>query len=282
MLGTDMVAKIQITSIDWWKSILWKDQKFFLNRREINWRSIFNCSLVALFLGILGILLIPAPKDNQGAFTERSDGAQIDQSVSSGGSDPTQEAIRQMNASGSRHSKSQSLDYLYRSAGSGGSASNDDRSSSMILARGGLDSKTQIPPGSRLSVRLFERAIVAGQGMPVIGIVTKDFVHEDALAIPAGSKVFGEVSFEDSGDRAKVDWRSLQFPDGRERQFSAIGVSNDGQVGVIGSVKSQAIKNTVGQALTRFIGAYAEGSMQRGTQAFFSWYSWSRCFGLRS
>lgn len=259
-----MVAKIQITSINWWKSILWKDQKFFLNRREINWRSIFHCSLVALFLGIIGILMIPAPKENQGAFTERSNEALSDQSVSSGGNDPTQEAIMQMSSSGTRQSKSQSLDYLYQSAGSPGGASNDDRNTSMILARGGLDSKTQLPPGSRLSVRLFERAIVAGQGMPVIGVVTKDFVHEDALAVPAGSKVFGEVSFEDSGDRAKVDWRSLQFPDGRERQFSAIGVSNDGQVGVIGSVKSQAIKNTVGQTLTRFIGAYAEGSMQRG------------------
>lgn len=259
-----MVAKIQITSIDWWKSILWKDQKFFLNRREINWRSIFNCSLVALAVGILGILFIPAPKEDQGTFSERSNVVASDQSAPTEGNDPTQEAIRQMSSSGVRPARSQSLDYLYQSAGSSGGASNDDRNISMILARGGLDSKTQLPPGSRLSVRLFERAIVAGQGMPVIGIVTKDFVHEDALAIPAGSKVFGEVSFEDSGDRAKVDWRSIQFPDGRERQLSAIGVSDDGQVGVIGSVKSQAIKNTVGQTLTRFIGAYAEGSMQRG------------------
>jgi hypothetical protein len=258
-----MVAKIQITSIDWWKNQIFKEKAFFQNRREINWRSILKCAIVALGIGIVGILLIPAPKDDLGKFHEKSDVVN-DLSSFSGGNDPTQEAIRQMSLSGARHSRSQSLDYLYQSGGSSGSDSNDDRNSSMILARGGLDSKTQLPPGSRLSVRLFEKAIVANQGMPVIGFVTKDFIHEDTLAIPAGSKVFGEVSFEDNGDRAKVDWRSIQFPDGRERQLSAIGVSDDGQVGVIGNVKSQAIKNTVGQTLTRFIGAYAEGSMQRG------------------
>lgn len=71
-------------------------------------------------------------------------------------------------------------------------------------------------------------------------------------------------SFDDSSDRAQVVWKSLQFSDGRERQLSAVGISYDGQGGVEGKTHSEAIKNTVGLTLTKFIGAYAEGSMQKG------------------
>ncbi|MEK6554611.1 MAG: hypothetical protein AABZ31_05190, partial [Bdellovibrionota bacterium] len=70
--------------------------------------------------------------------------------------------------------------------------------------------------------------------------------------------------FYEGGERPKNEWRSVQLPDGRERSLSAIGVGVDGQPGVSGRVHSDALKNAVGQTLTRFIGAYAEGSMQRG------------------
>ena len=104
----------------------------------------------------------------------------------------------------------------------------------MILTRGGLDSKTQLPAGARISVHLTETATVATTGVPVIGIVTHDFVHEDSVAIPQGSKMFGQVTFNNDSDRAQIEWKSVQLPDGRERSLSAIGVSGDGQVGGMG------------------------------------------------
>jgi type IV secretory pathway VirB10-like protein len=100
--------------------------------------------------------------------------------------------------------------------------------------------------------------------MPVIGIVSKDVLQEGELAIPQGAKLFGEASFNDSTERADIAWRAIQLPDGRGRQISALGVGLDSQIGVEGRVHSEALKNAVGQTLTRFIGAYAEGSMQRG------------------
>jgi type IV secretory pathway VirB10-like protein len=100
--------------------------------------------------------------------------------------------------------------------------------------------------------------------MPVMGIVAHEVVHEDSLAIPEGAKVLGDVSFDDSSERAQISWRSIIFPDGRERPLSAVGVGRDGQLGVEGKVHSDALKNTIGQTVTRFIGAYAEGSMSRG------------------
>lgn len=243
------------------KNLFFKEKTYFQNKRDINWGSLKKCALAALLLGMTGILFIPSPKESSGDFHEEGN-AHI--STPSAQPDPTQEAISQMQ--GGHSSRSTSLSHLYSSNYGGGGSSNsgDTRNSSMILARGGLDAKTQVPPGSRVAVRLYERAIVASQGMPVIGVVTRDYIHEDSLAIPQGSKLFGSVSFDDGGDRAKVDWKSVQFPDGRERPFSAIGVSSDGQVGVTGRVQSKALMNTVGKTLTRFVGAYASGSMQRG------------------
>lgn len=245
------------------KNMAFKEKAYFLNRREINWSSLGKCGVLALVIGIVGILMIPAPKEEAGDFSQQAAPGESPKQVVS---NPTEEAISQIAGGSYSRSVPASLEHLYAPSygGSSAPAGGNERDSSMILARGGLDSKTQIPPGSRIAVKLYERAIVANQGMPVIGVVTRDYIHEDAVAIPQGSKLFGDVSYDDGGDRANVSWKSVQFPDGRERQLSAIGVGVDGQVGVSGRVHSEALKNTVGQTLTRFIGAYAEGSMRRG------------------
>lgn len=245
------------------KSMAFKEKAYFLNRREINWSSLGKCGALALVIGIVGILMLPAPKEEVGDFHQQAAAGENPRPVSS---DPTEETINQLGGGSYSRSVPANLEHLYAPTYGGGPSSpgGNERDSSMILARGGLDSKTQVPPGSRISVRLYEKAVVANQGVPVIGVVMKDYVHEDAVAIPQGSKLFGDVSYDDGGDRANVSWKSVQFPDGRERPLSAIGVGADGQVGVSGRVHSEALKNTVGQTLTRFIGAYAEGSMQRG------------------
>ena len=238
----------------------------FITRTEINWKSVRNCGIVSLVIGIIVLLFLPNPQPEQGSFHEKADSGTIGKPATQD-PDPSQEAAAQMSqGQNPGGSVPRSTDHLTGGiyGGTSSPSTGQDRTASMILTRGGLDSKSQVPPGSRIAVRLLERAIVAGQGMPVIGIVTRDYVHENALAIPKGSKLFGEVSFDDGGDRAKVDWKTIQLPDGRDRQISAVGVAEDGQVGVEGKVHSDALKNTVGQTLTRFIGAYAEGSMQRG------------------
>lgn len=245
-----------------------KEKKFFANRREMNWKLLTRCLAVALVIGVTAILLIPESKKQVSEFNSKDNeyaGSNY-QEQSLSGNNPTLEAAQQIGGSGgyARQAHS-SLGYLYASDSNGSSRNSDnEQSSSMIINRGGLDAKTQLPPGSRILIKLYEKATVADQGMPVIGVVTQDYVHEDTLAIPKESKVFGVASFDESSGRAKMDWQSIQFPDGRSRNISAIGVGQDGQVGVDGDVQSHAIKNSVGQTLTRFVGAYAEGSMQRG------------------
>ncbi|MBL7670917.1 MAG: TrbI/VirB10 family protein [Bdellovibrionaceae bacterium] len=258
-----MEIATRITFFDRMKNLAFKEKSYFLSRREINWGSLGKCASLALGLGIIGILLIPAPKETFHSFTEQ---AQPGEKPHLQTSDPTQETIQQLSRGSYSRTAPADLSHLYGSPSSSGSGSSGDlKNSSMILGRGGLDSRTQLPAGSRIAVRLIEKAIVSSQGMPIIGIVSRDYVHEGSVAVPQGSKVFGDISFENSGERASVTWRSIQFPDGRERPLSAIGVGSDGQVGVDGRVHSETMKNVIGQTMTRFIGAYAEGSMQRGS-----------------
>lgn len=245
-----------------------KEPKPFTTKRDINWPAIKKAGAMGVGVAVLTLLFVPAPKSEKSSFHEKGDARAVSVAKipdSSATDDTWSQLQAAKTATGSVPS---SLDYLYRSAQetvpAGGGGHGDDRSASMIMSRGVLDSKTQLPPGSRIRVRLTERAIVSGQAMPVIGIVSTDVMHEDTIAIPQGSKLFGEVSFDESSERARVSWREIQMPDGRTRQISAVGVGGDGQVGVDGHVHSEAVKNAVGQTITRFIGAYAEGSMSRG------------------
>jgi type IV secretory pathway VirB10-like protein len=95
--------------------------------------------------------------------------------------------------------------------------------------------------------------------------VSKDVIQEDgSAAIPQGSKLYGEASFDGNSERVQTTWKSVQYPNGALKPISAISLGSDGQVGIEGDVHSSSIKNAIGQTLTRFVGAYAEGSMQRG------------------
>lgn len=244
-----------------------KEKKPFTRKRDINWRAIKVSGGVGVGAVVLVLLLMPAPKTETTEFFEKIDGNGIKiQSLAE--SNPTTDAWSQLQQSQSNvGSAPRSLDYLSGTSsgqGFGGSGAKIDRNSSMIIGRGGIDSKTQLSAGTKVRVRLNETLTLSTQGVPIIAVVVSDVEHEGLIAIPRGSKVVGEMAFDESSDRASVMFRSVQLPDGRERQISAIGLGNDGQYGLDGKVKSEALRNTVGQTLTRFIGAYAEGSIQRG------------------
>lgn len=237
------------------KGLFLKSKIPFAYKADVNWKMVRNCFLVSVVFGVVVLLLLPPPQPTTG-FHEKLKTESAQTAAQTSAPDATEQTVRQFGQG--------SLPGSRPTSGGGGGASGGDRNASMILTRGGLDSKTQIPSGSRIAVRLTQTATVATTAMPVIGIVTQDFVHEDTVAIPAGSKLFGQVSFNGDADRAQIDWRAVQLPDGRERQLTAIGVGRDGQVGVDGTIHSNAVQNTVGATLTRFIGAYAQGSMQTG------------------
>lgn len=244
--------------------------KPFTKKREIHWTKVKITIGLILLIVLLCILFWPVNKPQETSFHEKTNSGTVVSAPSE--NDPTQDTIGQLQASrvntASVHS---SLDYLYkdnpsnnRDGGNSTRPGSSDRNGTMILSRSGSDSKTQLSPGTRFLVALPEKIVVANQAMPIIGIVVKDVVQENDIAIPQGSKLLGDISFDDANELALINWRSIIMPDGRERPLSGIGLGSDGQVGIKGNVKSEALKNTVGHTLTRFIGAYAEGSMSHG------------------
>lgn len=248
--------------------LLLKDPLPFTKKRDFNWRFI-GVSLAATIIGVvLLILILPTPKSEQKIFYEKAD-SRKNTSVTQAASaphenNPTEDTLAQLqSARGHAGSFPKSLDYLYQpSVQSGGSSAN--RNSAMVIARSGLDAKTQLPPGSKFAITLDRSMTLDSHTMPIIATVQRDVIQEDGTAIPQGSKLYGDAGFDDSSERVQVNWKSVQFPNGMMKPLSAIGIGSDGQVGLDGDVHSDALKNSIGQTVTRFIGAYAEGSMQRG------------------
>ena len=250
------------------KNYFLQEPKPFTSKREVNWTKVQTWAISLLGVVILGIMVMPSSEPDQETFHEKAEKGSLAQ-IKQAENDPTQETIRQLQESqASVQQVHGSLDYLYKpdtptGSGGGGNAG-QDRSASMILSRGGTDSRTQLSAGIRVTVRLTGKATIASQGMPVVGIVSNDVSAESGIAIPSGSKVLGDASFDEESERVSIAWRSIILPDGRERPFSAIGIGRDGQVGVGGNVHSDGMKNAVGKTLTRFVGAYAAGSMNTG------------------
>lgn len=248
------------------KNYFLKEPKPFTSKREVNWSKVQTWAISLVGVLILGLLVMPTSEPEQDTFHEKAERGSLAKAIPAE-NDPTQETIRQLQESQVNVKQVHgSLDYLYRPSGTGGGSgkSSPDRNSSMILSRGGQDSRTQLSAGTRVSIQLTSKVTIANQGMPVVGIVSQDVSAESGTAIPSGSKVLGDASFDESSERASISWRSIILPDGRERPFSAIGVGRDGQVGISGNVHSDGMKNAVGQTLTRFVGAYAAGSMSTG------------------
>lgn len=245
-----------------------KEAKPFTTKREVMWSKVYGWAIGFLVLCIFVIIIWPNSKLDQETFHERSEKGGLAQ-IENSKNDPSDETLRQFQESRTNAQQVHgSLDYLYRAdtpAGNGSGGSNPpDRNSSMILSRSGSDSRTQLAPGTRISIRLTGNTTIANQGMPVVGIVAQDVSSDSGIAVPNGSKVLGDASFDEDSERASINWRSIILPDGRERPFSAIGVDRNGQVGVGGNIHSDGMKNAVGQTLTRLVGAYAAGSMSSG------------------
>jgi type IV secretory pathway VirB10-like protein len=248
------------------EKIFYKEVTPLTKKRDVNWLLLFKIIAGFLTFGVVAYLALPEGKENQKDFHEKVSKVE-DPNAQAHSMNPTEETLEQItkNVPGVRNAPS-SLDYLYstnqaHSTGSPGSKSND---SSMISVRQGIGSHDRLPSGTRIPVRLIENVAVSTQALPVIGVTIRDVSANDTLAIPLGSKVYGEASFDESTERGTITWKSIQLPDGRERPLSGPSVSSDGQAGVDGNVRSESLKNTVGQTLTRFIGAYADGAMERG------------------
>lgn len=225
----------------------------FSDKRDVNWRAVKWTAIGLVLTFVMVVLVMPSKPEPQG-----------DEEVAAS----VPQRLRELETPQDFGSNSRDLSAYYQRPSYGGGQGPPSRQATMIVGRGGLDYRTQLPPGSRIPVKLLQGAIISSESMPIVGVVTADVEQESGVAIEKGSKLYGEASFNDSGDVATVTWTSIQMADGRERQIAAIGVSLSGHVGVQGNIHSKRAQNVAGGMISRFIGAYAEGSMSRGLLGF--------------
>lgn len=143
-----------------------------------------------------------------------------------------------------------------------GDGSQVNYNTSMILGPKGGNANDQLRAGARLPIRILDKFTVSDQPVPILAELILNTKTGSGLNLPAGTRFYGEASFESGSERARVDFNQLSLPSGEIRQISGIAAGKDGQVGIPGHVFSDGLKNTAGQLITSFIGSFAGGAMQ--------------------
>lgn len=144
--------------------------------------------------------------------------------------------------------------------GSGGSQINYN--TSMIIGSKGGNAKTELRSGIRVALRLMDKVIVSQDPVPILAESILDSVSDSGLRLPAGTKFYGQASFQKGSDRAQIRFDQISLASGQIKRISALALDKSGQPGVSGKVFSDGTKNTAGQVLTTFVGGLAAGSMQ--------------------
>ncbi|MBS1963078.1 MAG: TrbI/VirB10 family protein [Bdellovibrionales bacterium] len=248
------------------KRIVFKESVPFSKKRDLNGAGIAKLAAVVIGTLMLGLLVMPSSDPKATNFQEQVD-AQGTVRTKPKDLDPTDQTIEEMKASQASLRNAPRVGAFPSGAGigaSGGGSNGGDRNVSMIISRSGSDTRNTLLIGTRVPIQLAQSLTISNQTMPVTGYVLGDVMGEGSLAIPEGSRAIGDATFDAENGRANLTWKTIILPDGRERAFSAVSVGRDNQVGIEGRVKSDAMKNTVGQTITGFIGAFAAGSITSG------------------
>lgn len=143
-----------------------------------------------------------------------------------------------------------------------GNGSQVNHNTSMILGSSSGNAKVQLRAGVRLPLRIIDKFIVSAEPVPILAELLLDAVTDSGLRLPAGTRFYGEASFQKGSERAAVQFRQVSLPNGQIRTLNGIAVGKDGQPGIAGRVYSDGFKNTAGSVLTTFAGGLAAGSVE--------------------
>ncbi len=97
--------------------------------------------------------------------------------------------------------------------------------------------KLKIPSGTKIPAFLEGRVFSFNVEAPVLAVLAKDFLVQEKIVIPKGSKFVGEANVLKSLDRINVRFHLLVMPDGREIRVNAMALSEDGAAGIKGKTQ---------------------------------------------
>lgn len=220
-------------------------KKFDLNIKTIKLLAIFG---VVVFVTVVFMIPTDVPIEFAEKI-ERTDEKQSD-------SNNSQNALQNQQSA-------QALWAAPRVSIPGGSAGSQiNYNTSMIVGSKLGNAKTELRSGIRVPLRLLDKVIVSQDPVPILAESILDSVSDSGLRLPAGTKFYGQASFQKGSDRAQIRFDQISLASGQIKRISALALDKSGQPGVSGKVFSDGMKNTAGQVLTTFFGGLAAGSMQ--------------------
>lgn len=225
----------------------------FSTKRRINFRGLGFLLSGFLTLFFMAVFLIPTAEQPTHDYHERK--AKVSQTVTT---EQAQAGVEEQNplAPTVIHAE-------VALGGAGGRASEStNRNTSMIIVRD-HDLSTTLPPGTKFIIKLAQSVTVSNRSLPVIGEVVSAVTSQNSVAIPEKSQIFGEATLNSESERVDINWKSITFPDGRNKTLSALALGTDDQAGVEGEYHSDALKNTAGMLIGRFVSGMADGAITR-------------------
>ncbi len=237
--------------LSWLKTVkgFFVKETSFSQKKELKLTSFKWLALVALLVFVIIVLVMPDEVPVQ--FSEKIEPAktevQLVQSRETGRRDSSVHlwAAPKRELYGSRSGEGPSVNY-----------------NTAMVIDGGLNAKTQLHAGTRLLLRILDKVIVSQDTVPILAELIVNSETESGLKLPAGTRLYGEASFEKGSERATVTFQKISLLSGQMKTINARATGKDGQVGIPGRVYSDGTKNTAGQVLTSFVGGLAAGSVQ--------------------
>lgn len=229
------------------KSVFVKENQVS-QKKDLNFTAFRNLAVISVVLFVSVVFILP--NDIPVEFTEKIEKQPSDQT--------TNNEAEKSNQSGSAQKLwGSTVNSFPISHGSG----EVNYNTSMIIGSS-QNAKTQLRAGERLPLRLIDNVIVSQDSVPILAELILDSVTTSGLKLQAGTRFYGEASFQKGSDRAQIRFSQISLPSGKIRKITASALSKDGQPGVIGRVFSDGAKNTAGQIITTFVGGLAQGSME--------------------
>ena len=221
----------------------------FSQKKELKLASFKWLALVALLVFVTIVLVMPDEVPIQ--FSEKIESARTVAQVEQSKENERRESSENLWAAPKRE--------FIGSRNGGGSSVNYNTA---MVIDGGSNAKTQVHAGTRLPLRILDKVIVSQDAVPILAELILNSETESGLKLPAGTRLYGEASFEKGSERATVRFTKISLPSGQMKSINARATGKDGQGGIPGRVYSDGAKNAAGQVLTSFVGGLAAGSVQ--------------------
>lgn len=240
--------------------LVWSPLEPGEEKQQLNARRVLTLVAAMVLIFVIYALFVPAPAKYVGEFRET-----LPENAQSRSGDEHDGAIAQATlATQKAFSNSAGGSSLSGPGGAHGhGSSGQDRNTSMVLSRPGANSSNELSAGMKFTVRLLDQLTISDQAVPVIAEVTHGVFNDSGGGIKEGSRLFGMAQFQNGGESAQIQFQSISDSSGIVRNLQGVALEEDGQAGVAGDVHSKSLRNTTGQFVSRFIGAYAEGSQDR-------------------